>query len=173
MRERLAVKRILVTIGYSVDMQEIRMTPIGTVRNGRDSTDDHGWGAVISTIELERDFAEGLEGLADFSHALVIFFMHEDPDREPFAIRRRPRGRADMPLLGVFAQRGRLRPNTIGVTAVEIVRVEPGRLVVRGLDSIYGTPVLDLKPYAPAFDRVDRARVPEWFERLMKGYFDA
>src|SRR5258706_4518461 len=149
---------------------EIPLSVIGRVRNGRRSTDDAGWGAVESRIELEAAFSEGLLGLDGFSHALVVFFMHLDPDGEPPALRRRPRGRDDMPLLGVFAQRGRMRPNPVGVTAVEVVRVEPGRLTVCGLDAIDGTPVLDLKPYVPAFDRRD-ARVPEWMERLMKGYF--
>jgi tRNA (Thr-GGU) A37 N-methylase len=78
-----------------------------------------------------------------------------------------------MPLLGVFAQRGRMRPNPVGITAVPVVRVEPGRLIVRGLDAIDGTPVLDIKPYFPILDRVEEPRVPEWVGRLMKCYFDA
>jgi len=51
------------------------------------------------------------------------------------------------------------------------VCVEPGALVVRGLDAVEGTPVLDLKPYFPVFDRRDGARVPDWVNRLMEGYF--
>jgi tRNA (adenine37-N6)-methyltransferase len=152
-------------------MSDITLTPIGYVRNSRHGLGDFGWGPVESTIELRPEFAAGLAGLESFSHALVIFHLHEDPG-EPAAIQRRPRGRADMPLLGVFAQRGRVRPNPVGVTAVAIVRVEPDRVVVRGLDAIDGTPVIDLKPYFPDFDRVDGARVPEWVERLMRGYFE-
>ena len=75
-------------------------------------------------------------------------------------------------MLGVFAQRGRMRPNPVGVTAVAIARLEPGRLTVRGLDAVNGTPVLDIKPYVPVFDRVEGARTPEWIDRLMVGYFD-
>lgn len=151
-------------------MSEVRLQAIGTVRNRRSSAADSGWGSLLSTIEVNPERAAGLRGLDGFSHALVIFWMHLDPDREPPTLVRRPRGRADMPELGVFAQRGRMRPNPIGVTAVEVVRVEPGRLVVRGLDALDGTPVLDLKPYFPAFDRRD-AQVPEWVGRLMEGYF--
>jgi len=151
--------------------ETISLRPIAWVRNGRDSTIDAGWGAIESRIELSPEAAAGLEGLDQFSHVLVIFYMHLDPDREAPVLRRRPRGRDDMPLLGVFAQRGRMRPNPIGVTAVEIVRLESGVLVVRGLDAVDGTPVLDLKPYAPAFDRREAARVPEWLDRLMQGYF--
>ena len=153
-------------------MPEIVLEVIGTVRNGREDATDRGWGSLVSTIELRPEFAEGLEGLDSFSHALVLFHMHRDADREAPTLKRRPRGRADMPLLGVFAQRARRRPNPVGVTAVEIVRVEPGRLVVRGLDALEGTPVLDLKPYVPVFDQRDGARVPEWMDRLMEGYFE-
>ena len=152
-------------------MQEIRLKVVGVVRNGRESAADRDWGRVESVIELDPASSEALEGIESFSHVLVLFYMDRDPDREPFALRRRPRGRADMPLLGVFAQRARRRPNPVGITSVEIVRVEPGKLVVRGLDALDGTPVLDLKPYVPIFDRRDAARVPEWMDRLMDGYF--
>lgn len=152
---------------------EITLKPVAHVRNGRTHTGDEGWGEVRSRIEVEADYATGLEGLERWSHVLVLFYMHHEPGDEapPADWRRRPRGRADMPLTGVFAQRGRLRPNVLGVTAAKIEAIEPGALVVSGLDAIDGTPVLDLKPYAPAFDRVDGARVPEWFETLMRGYF--
>lgn len=153
-------------------MHDVSLQIIATVKNGRTSTADADWGAVESVIEMKPEFAAGLAGLEGFSHALVLFYMHLDPDREPETLVRRPRGRADMPLLGVFAQRGRMRPNPVGITAVEIVRVEPGRLTVHGLDAVDGTPVLDLKPHAPVFDRIEHARVPEWFTRLMRGYFD-
>ena len=153
-------------------MTEVRLEAIGLVRSERDSSEDRGWGGVESVIELLPQFAAGLEGLEAFSHALVVFYMHLDPDREPSALRRRPRGREDMPMLGVFAQRGRMRPNPVGVSAVAIARLEPGRLTVRGLDAVNGTPVLDIKPYVPVFDRVEGARTPEWIDRLMVGYLD-
>jgi len=85
-------------------MPEIVLEVIATVRNGREDAADRGWGSLVSTIELLPEFAEGLEGLESFSHALVLFHMHRDPDREPPTLKRRPRGRADMPLLGVFAR---------------------------------------------------------------------
>ncbi len=76
-----------------------------------------------------------------------------------------------MPEVGIFAQRAKDRPNQLGITAVPILRVEPGVLVVRGLDAIAGTPVVDIKPYYPVYDRVMNAVVPEWVDRLMEGYF--
>ena len=151
--------------------ETIALRVIGHARNGRTSTDDFRWGEIETRLEIEPELAEGLTGLEQFSHLVVVFYMHRDPEGEPFALLRRPRRREDMPLLGVFAQRGRMRPNPIGVTTTEIVRVEPGAVVVRGLDAIDGTPLLDLKPYAPVFDRRDTARVPDWLDRLMVGYF--
>ena len=149
----------------------MQIEPIGVVRSPVVDDVDAGWGDVVSMIEVVPQLADGLEGLDGFSHLLVIFFMHHssfDPARD---LRRRPRGRADMPLLGIFAQRAKHRPNPIGVTAVRLLQVEGNVVRVQGLDAINGTPVLDLKPYAPVFDQPSEPVVPGWFERLMEGYF--
>lgn len=97
--------------------------------------------------------------------------MHRAAEAEPVRMRRRPQGRSDMPEVGIFAQRARHRPNPVGVTAVELLRREKNRLVVRGLDAVDGTPVLDVKPYVPHFDTVEAPRLPPWIDRLMEGYF--
>lgn len=76
-----------------------------------------------------------------------------------------------MPLVGIFSQRAKRRPNPIGVSTVPVVNVSGHSLFVRGLDAIDGTPVLDIKPHAPAFDAPSQPRVPEWLDRLMLGYF--
>jgi tRNA (adenine37-N6)-methyltransferase len=153
-------------------METVTLTPIGLVRNSVSLPVDSGWGAVESRIELDARWAGALQGLKDFSHAQILTFLHliAAEDRE-VPTQRRPRGRADMPLLGVFAQRARVRPNPVGVTACAIVRVGRTELVVRGLDAIDGTPVLDIKPYVPFFDRVESPRVPGWVEQLFEGYF--
>ena len=83
----------------------------------------------------------------------------------------RPRGLDSMPEVGIFAQRAKDRPNPLGITVVPIVAVESDALVVRGIDAVNGTPVVDVKPYYPAYDRADAPRVPEWVDRLMDGYF--
>ena len=152
-------------------MENVSLRVIGFVENARTSTADADWGGLESTLMLRPEYLGGLNGIEQFSHALVIFFMHVDPLDEAPALVRRPRGREDMPMLGVFAQRGRMRPNPLGVTAVEIVRLEPLGLVVRGLDAIHGTPILDVKPYVAAFDRRE-VEDPEWMTRLMQGYFE-
>jgi tRNA-Thr(GGU) m(6)t(6)A37 methyltransferase TsaA len=144
---------------------------IGVVYNDVKEATDHAWGAVVSEIVLDETLTDGLDGIEGFSHLLILFWMHRAAEAEPVRMRRRPQGREDMPEVGIFAQRARHRPNPIGVAAVQLLRREKNRLFVQGLDAIHGTPVVDVKPYVPAFDAVDSPRVPEWIPRLMEGYF--
>jgi tRNA-Thr(GGU) m(6)t(6)A37 methyltransferase TsaA len=143
---------------------------IGEVKSPVTEAVDMNWGAVISEIVLKPEFAPGLLGLGDFSHAMILTFLHEAKYVPEVHLRRHPQERQDMPLLGIFAQRARHRPNRIGVTACEIVEVTESRVKVRALDAINGTPVIDVKPYVPVYDRKD-ATIPEWMENMMKGYF--
>lgn len=147
------------------------LRPIGIIHSPRGEPVDEGWGSVTSEIHLEENLAPGLKGLDQFSHLLVLFLMHRstfDPVRD---LVRRPKGRADMPESGIFAQRAKHRPNPIGITAVQLIGIEDNVVQVRGLDAIDGTPVLDIKPYFPVFDRIDRPRVPRWVDILMESYF--
>lgn len=144
---------------------------IGVVQNEVNEPVDEGWGQVVSEIVLDEQFTDGMDGIEDFSHVLILYWMHRAAEAEPVRMRRRPQGRRDMPAVGIFAQRARHRPNPLGVTAVALLGREKNRLVVRGLDAINGTPVVDVKPYVPQFDRVHSPRVPAWFNRLMEGYF--
>ncbi|HIE30854.1 MAG TPA: tRNA (N6-threonylcarbamoyladenosine(37)-N6)-methyltransferase TrmO [Methanosarcinales archaeon] len=122
----------------------------------------HRWEEVISEVVLDKEYEEGLDGIEDFSHGVIVFFMHRAGRK--VAMKAHPRGRADMPLTGIFALRTPHRPNPIGITVVEIIRRDRNRLVVRGLDAIDGTPVLDVKPYIPHGEWGEK--VPEWVERL-------
>jgi tRNA-Thr(GGU) m(6)t(6)A37 methyltransferase TsaA len=103
---------------------------------------------------------------------LVVFFLDRaqgfDLQKQ---LLRRPRGMEDLQELGVFAQRTKFRPNPIGVTAAKLLGIEGSVIRVRGLDALDGTPVLDVKPYMPAFDRVDEVSMPPWVGRFMEGYF--
>ncbi|HVP31198.1 MAG TPA: tRNA (N6-threonylcarbamoyladenosine(37)-N6)-methyltransferase TrmO [Myxococcota bacterium] len=145
--------------------------PIGCVRSPVREPVDAGWGDVESRIVLVPAHRPGLAGLDAFSHVLVVALLHGaafDPARH---LVRRPRGLAEMPEVGIFAQRAKDRPNPLGVTVVPLVSVEPDGITVRGLDAIDGTPILDLKPYFPQFDSAEGATVPAWVHRLMTGYF--
>ena len=135
---------------------------IGVVYNDVKEPTDEGWGHVASEIVLDETFSDGLDGIEQFSHLLILFWMHRAAEAEPVPMRRRPQGRADMPEIGLFAQRARHRPNPIGVTAVRLLRRDKNRLFVEGLDAINGTPILDVKPYVPKFDSIGSPRVPAW-----------
>ena len=152
-------------------MTTIPMQPIGHVACDVSAQTDADWGAVCSRIVLLPEYREGLLGLDQFSHLLVVTYLHEAAFAADRHLIRRPRGLASMPRVGIFAQRAKDRPNPIGVTAVALVSVSAGAVAVRGLDAIDGTPVLDLKPYYPQYDCIEDAVVPEWVARLMEGYF--
>lgn len=151
-------------------MQEIIMTPIGYVENNVQAKKDVSWGEDISRIVLEKGYYMGLSGLEDFSHAVIIYYLDKAEYKREKHLRRRPQNRDDMPLVGIFSQRGKDRPNKIGMTAVQIVEVCEKALVVKGLDAINGTAVLDIKPYYPVYDKKD-VDVPDWVNRLMEHYF--
>ena len=84
---------------------------------------------------------------------------------------RHPRGNQAWPRVGIFAQRAKDRPNRLGLTTVEIVRVEGRTIVVRGLDDIDGTPVLDIKPVMQEFLPRTPVRQPQWSRELMRDYW--
>ena len=151
-------------------MDEITMRPVGVVRNQVAVKKDQFWGTDISVIELMEEFRGGLTGLQEFSHAIILCHLDKAGYLPEKHLIRRPRNRADMPLLGIFSQRTKDHPNQIGITTVEILSVSETTVTVKGLDALDGTPVLDIKPYFPVFDRRD-ARTPQWVDILMENYF--
>jgi tRNA-Thr(GGU) m(6)t(6)A37 methyltransferase TsaA len=146
--------------------------PIGTVKCAVTEMSQGGWAGIDSEIHLYPEYARGLQGLEGFSHVLVVFFLDRAQGFDPATqMLRKPRGREDLQAVGVFAQRTKFRPNPIGVTAVTLLAIEGNVVKVRGLDALDGSPVLDIKPYIPAFDRADDATMPPWVEHFMEGYF--
>jgi tRNA-Thr(GGU) m(6)t(6)A37 methyltransferase TsaA len=134
----------------------VRTTAIGNqVRNRR----------LTSKIILNEELTEALTGIEDFSHLFVIFWMHQISGQEKKTLVVHPRGRDDTPLVGVLATRTPFRPNAIGLTLVELVRVNGNELTVRGLDAFDKTPILDVKPFDHRDTQVS-AKVPEWLMRL-------
>ena len=119
----------------------------------------------IAEIVLREELMEAVEGIKGFSHLFIIFWMHKISNQERKILKVHPRGRNELPLLGVFATRTPHRPNPIGLTLVELVEVKGNVLTVRGLDAFNGTPVLDIKPF-DFWDSVQDAKVPEWWITL-------
>lgn len=151
-------------------MSNILLKPIGYVKNQVENKKDHSWGEDISTIHLNHEYIGGLQGLDDFSHAIIIYYLDQAKFDIEKHLQRRPQNREDMPLVGIFSQRCKDRPNQIGLTSVHIVSTTEDTLIVKGLDAIDGTSILDIKPYYPVYD-CKNARVPEWVNVLMEHYF--
>ncbi|RSK25956.1 tRNA (N6-threonylcarbamoyladenosine(37)-N6)-methyltransferase TrmO [Bacillus sp. HMF5848] len=152
-------------------MGHITLVSIGKVKTSIKDKSYENWGDIVSEIHIDTPYIEGLEGLSDYSHAIVLFFM--DDFRESFdgVWKRKPRGIEELAEKGCFAQRTKYRPNPIGVSVVEVMSIDADRIVVKGLDANDGTPVLDIKPYIPAFDVREDVKVPGWMKGLMENYF--
>ncbi len=144
--------------------EKISLNPIGYVKTEAigDEIKDK---SRISQIVINKELVQALEGISEFSHLFVIFFMSHVPEDKRIILKVHPRGRMDMPLLGVFATRTNMRPNPIGLTLVELLKVENNTLTVRGLDAFNGTAILDIKPY-DSWDTVEKTRVPGWWLKL-------
>jgi len=152
---------------------QVTVRPIGTVRGGRKEPTDDGWEAVEARIELDpaQFRPEATAGLGEFSHVEVLFHFHLVKPETVETGARHPRGNQDWPKVGIFAQRGKDRPNRIGSTICALISVDGLTLRVRGLDAIDGTPVLDIKPVMNGFLPHGTIREPKWAEELMKGYW--
>jgi len=141
-------------------MEPITISPIGLVETEA-TGDEVRDKSRVSRIVLRKGLEEALDGIMEFSHLYVLFWMDRVPGEDK-ALRVYPRGRRDMPQVGVLATRSRRRPNSVGLTLVELLGVEGRVLNVRGLDAFNGTPVLDIKPY-DGWDMMEKVRVPYWW----------
>lgn len=140
----------------------IPVEPIGWVRTHVADPDRHDWTGVRSAIVVRPELAEALEGLAGFSHVIVVCWLDRVSEAERRLLRVHPAGDPHLPARGVLALRTHHRPNPIGVSVVALEGVEGAVVRVRGLDAADRTPVLDLKPYVPHYDSVPDARLPDW-----------
>ncbi len=142
----------------------ITMKPVGTVKTtaiGDEVKDKNR----TSEIVLNPELTPALQGITEYSHAFILFWLNQVTAEQRKILKIHPRGRKDLPLRGIFAVRTNLRPNPIGLTLVELIKVEDNVLTVRGLDAFNGTPVLDIKPF-DSWDAVENAKVPKWWLKL-------
>lgn len=154
-------------------MSGVILAPIGVVRSTRTEATDDGWDAELASVALDatRFGADALAGLDAFSHVEVIFLFHRVDPATVETGARHPRGNPDWPRVGIFAQRGKDRPNRLGSTICRVLRVEGTVLHVAGLDAIDGTPVLDLKPWIDGFAPRGMRRQPGWADAIMQDYW--
>jgi tRNA-Thr(GGU) m(6)t(6)A37 methyltransferase TsaA len=130
------------------------INPIGIIHSPHKSVEDmpiqpKGASEVSGHIIVDEKYIEGLQDLDGFSHIYLLYSFHQAKRTEmhvtPFM---------DKQTRGVFATRSPLRPNHIGISIVNLIRVEGNKVFVKGIDILDGTPLLDIKPYIEAFDAV-------------------
>lgn len=117
----------------------------------------------LSRVKIYDEFCDGLNRLDTYSHIIVLYWFHlRDTEDERGLLKVTPRRHPGAPEVGVFASRSPSRPNPIGLSVVELVKIEGNILLVKGLDALESSPVIDIKPYNPRADAVSDAVVPPW-----------
>ncbi|OFZ31682.1 MAG: tRNA (N6-threonylcarbamoyladenosine(37)-N6)-methyltransferase TrmO [Bdellovibrionales bacterium RIFCSPHIGHO2_01_FULL_40_29] len=122
---------------------------------------------VYSELALRSDLQPelALQGLDGFSHVWLQFVFHLNNSARYHAKIHPPR--LNGASIGVFATRSPHRPNPIGLSLVELVEIRENILILAGADLVDGTPILDVKPYLPAFESVPQAK-GGWLETVDK-----
>lgn len=142
---------------------EIKLKPIGFAKN-QEKQHFGSWDKVATDLVIDERYQKALKGLEDYSHLIVIYWMHEVKTCD---IRHVPQGKVgEVPEVGIFACRCAQRPNPIGVSTVKIIGIKDNIVTVQGLDVVKDTPILDIKPYTPQYDAVTDAKVPDWINKL-------
>lgn len=149
----------------------IDITPIAHVVGGKIAVADDYWGGNRSIIRIDERFPVACTtGLAEFSHLEIVFQFHLEPgDYNPGA--RSPRNNPAWPAVGLFGHRNMARPNRIGVSRCRLIKVDGLDLYVDELDAVHGTPVIDVKPWFPAFGPRGQVRAPAWTDEMLADYF--
>ena len=144
--------------------ETIEYRPIGVIHSAFQQTEGVPIQAafarrVSGTVELQAKYRDGLQGLAGFSHIVLVYHFHLS---EGHSLQVKPF--LDEEAHGVFATRAPRRPNAIGISVVRLNRIEGSTLYVSELDVVDGTPLLDIKPYVPQFDDRTGAKIG-WLEK--------
>jgi tRNA-Thr(GGU) m(6)t(6)A37 methyltransferase TsaA len=145
-------------------MNDMEYKPIGTIHSPFKEPkgtpiQPPGAKGINGTVEIFPEYAEGLRDIEGFSHIVLLYHFHLS---KPSALIVKPY--MDSEAHGVFAMRGPSRPNPIGISVVHLVKVEGNMLHIQDVDIVDGTPLLDIKPYVPEFDRREGARIG-WLDK--------
>ena len=144
-------------------MKEIILKPIGFVKNNIKEPRFGNFANEISEIIVDEKFTDALDGIDEYSHVIIVYWMDKVKD---YVTKHQPQGNPNVPIVGIFACRCPRRPNPIAITTVKLIKHNKNNLVVKGLDVIDGTPIIDIKPYWPQYDKVTNEKVPSWVNEL-------
>lgn len=145
------------------DKMMIDFCPIGIIHSPFTEIEDmpiqpSGASGISGTIEIDHEYIAGLKDIDSFSHIILIYHFHKAKSSglvvTPFL---------DSQKRGIFSTRAPVRPNPIGLSIVKLINVTQNMLIVENIDVIDGTPLLDIKPYVPEFDKQTSVRIG-WLE---------
>ena len=148
-------------------MNKIIYKPIGIIHSpfkGPKGTPIQPMGAkgIEGTIDIFPEYIDGLKDLDGFSHIILIYHFHLSK-KAPLIIK----PYMDTKAHGVFATRGPSRPNSIGLSIVRLIKIDENKILVRDIDIVDGTPLLDIKPYVPEFD-IRKVEKIGWLEKNVR-----
>lgn len=149
---------------------KITLEPIGYVINSRDLPIDDNWQELSEILLVDSISEEAFLEIKTFSHLEIIYYF-DKVDDDKIKLANHPRGEEKYPLVGIFAQRKKERPNKIGLCTVELVEVKNRKIIVKYLDAINGTPVLDIKPVMKEFEPKKEINQPYWASEIMRNYW--
>lgn len=134
---------------------EFKLSAIGQIRASEDGF----------CLELDKACIPALTGLDGFSNLDVLWWANlvDTPERRAIMTCPRPY-KAGPETLGIFATRSPLRPNPVALSVVSVLHIDydGGKIYIPYIDAEDGTPILDIKPYHPATDRLKNVTVPAW-----------
>jgi tRNA (adenine37-N6)-methyltransferase len=146
-------------------MKKVEFNPIGIIHSPYNDLEGMpiqpvGARNVKGIIEIKNEYKAGLKDLDGFSHIILIYHLHlstgHSLEVKPFL---------DTEKRGIFATRSPKRPNQIGLSVVRLEKIEGSKLFISDVDIVDGTPLLDIKPYIPHFDKQkDDELSIGWFE---------
>lgn len=146
-------------------METITLRSIGVLRTPFDTPEDMPIQPISSSAASGKaiifpEYSDGLFDLDGFSHVILVYYLHRVKRQEmivtPFL---------DSTSHGVFATRAPVRPNPIGISVVELEKIEGTTLFLANVDMLNGTPLLDIKPYVPDFDSYPLAQAG-WYDKI-------
>lgn len=139
---------------------------IGYAKNKIKRQQFGGFKEEITEIVLNDEYLGALNGLEEYSHIIILYWMNEA--KGIVKLKHRPQGNLEVPEVGIFATRCQWRPNCIGISTVPLISIDKNIIKVKGLDIIDKTPIIDIKPYLPDYDKTNgKVKIPEWTKKLV------
>ena len=121
---------------------------------------------LVSELVINPELDGILDGLEDFSHALILYWPHLLPPNGRSLTKVHPMGQKEFPLVGVFSTCSPARPNPILVTTVCIIERTENILKVQGLEAVDGSPIIDIKPYTLTYCSAEDVKLSDWMNQI-------